>query len=106
MMIKNFDEFVDLWKTGSKNIRIKYPDLLFLVVYPDDLVWDFSVEKQTQTTALMVSGSTTGAGTGHDIQFCYQSQLIDVLQKFYHSHAMIVSVGMVFDKTPSITSID
>ena len=48
MMIKNFDEFVDLWKTGSKDIRIKYPDLLFLVVYPDDLVWDFSVEKQTQ----------------------------------------------------------
>ena len=106
MMIKNFDEFVDLWKTGSKDIRIKYPDLLFLVVYPDDLVWDFSVEKQTQTTALMVSGSTTGAGTGHDIQFCYQSQLIDVLKKCHQSHAMIVSVGMVFDMTPSMTSID
>ena len=107
MMIKNFDEFVDLWKTETKNkVIFKYPDLLFLVVYPDDLVWDFNVEKQTQTTTLMVSGGSTGAGTGHDIQFCYQSQLIDVLKKSHHSHAMIVSVGMVFDMTPTMTSID
>ena len=95
-----------LWKKETKNIKIKNFDKLFLVVYPDDLVWDFSIEKQTQTTTLMVSGGSTGAGTGHDVQFCYQSQLRDVLKKSHHSHAMIVSVGMVFDMTPSMTSID
>ena len=104
--MNNFDEFVGLWKKETKNIKIKNFDKLFLVVYPDDLVWDFSIEKQTQTTTLMVSGGSTGAGTGHDVQFCYQSQLRDVLKKSHHSHAMIVSVGMVFDMTPSMTSID
>ena len=63
--MENFEEFVSLWKSETKNIPIRNlakwpgptPDkLLYLVVYPDKLEWDFSVEKQTQTTTLMVSG--------------------------------------------------
>lgn len=108
MMFKNFDEFVNCWKTGIKNLPVKKSEahLLFLVVYPDELVWDLNIEKQTQTTTLMVSGGSSGSGSGHDIQFCYQSQLRDVLKKCHHSHAMIVSVGMVFDMLHNITSID
>ena len=63
--MENFNEFVSLWKAETKDIKIKnlrkWPGpsadkLLYLVVYPDLLEWDFSVEKQTQTTTLMVSG--------------------------------------------------
>ena len=53
--MNSFDEFVELWKSETKDIKIKNPDLLFLVVYPDKLEWNFSVEKQCQTTVLMVS---------------------------------------------------
>ena len=48
-MFKNFDEFVNCWKTGIKNLPVKKSEahLLFLVVYPDELVWDLNIEKQT-----------------------------------------------------------
>ena len=95
--MKNFEEFVSLWKLETKNIKINKPDFLFLVVYPDKLEWDFGIEKQTQTTTLMVSGGFTGASTGHDVQFCYRSKVNDLLKNCTHTHAMIVSVGMVFD---------
>ena len=96
-MLKNFDGFVSLWKSETSDIKIKEPNFLFLVVYPNNLEWDFAIEKQTQTTTLMVSGGHTGAGTGHFVDFCYRSEVNDYLKNCTHTHAMIVSVGMVFD---------
>ena len=95
--MNSFDEFVSLWKSETKDIKIKNPDLLFLVVCPDKLEWNFSVEKQCQTTVLMVSGGLTGASTGHDVQFCYRNEVNNFLKGCKHTHAMIVSIGMVFD---------
>ena len=71
--------------------------MLFLVVYPDKLKWDFGIEKQTQTTTFMVSGGKTGVNGKHDVRFCYGSEVHDILLNCDHTHAMIVSVGMVFD---------
>jgi len=104
--MKNFEEFVSLWKSETKDIKIKEPNFLFLVVYPDRLKWDFGVEKQTQTTTYMVSGGFTGSGSGHDVQFCYRSQVNDFLADCTHTHAMIVSVGMVFDMVTKSTLTD
>ena len=107
----NFNEFVSFWKTETKDIKIKnlrkYPGpsaemLLYLVVYPDLLECNFSVEKQTQTTTLMVSGGYTGAGIGHFVDFCYRSEVNDYLKNCTHTHAMIVSVGMVFDMVNTV----
>ena len=99
--MKNFDEFVNLWREETEDIKVKKETshLLFLVVYPDKLEWDFSVEKQVQTTTLHVSGGITGAGTGHYVEFCYRSEVNDFLKETECTHAMIVSVGMVFDMT-------
>jgi hypothetical protein len=98
-----FDEFVSLWNEETKNIKIKkeFKHMLFLVVYPDKLKWDFGIEKQTQTTTFMMSGGATGTGTGHDIRFCYRSEVHNLLLNTNHTHAMIVSVGMVFDMVSS-----
>jgi hypothetical protein len=97
--MNNFDEFVSLWENETKNVKIKkeFNHMLFLVVYPDKLKWDFGIEKQTQTTTLMMSGGATGGSAGHDVRFCYRSEVHDILLKCDHTHAMIVSVGMVFD---------
>jgi len=95
--VNNFEEFVSLWKSETKDIKIRNPDLLFLVVYPDKLEWNFSIDKQCQTTILMVSGGPTGASVGNDVKFCYRSEVTDFLKGCKHTHAMIVSVGMVFD---------
>jgi len=100
--MNNFDEFVSLWKSETKDIKIKEPNFLFLIVYPDNLEWDFGIEKQTQTTTLMVSGGATGAGTGHFVDFCYRSQVNGYLRDCSHTHAMIVSVGMVFDMVKTV----
>ena len=99
MIMTNFDEFVSLWKEETKSIKINelQTHMLFLVVYPDKLKWDFGIEKQTQTTTLMVSGGATGSATGHDVRFCYRSEVHNLLLECNHTHAMIVSVGMVFD---------
>jgi hypothetical protein len=99
--MKSFDEFVTLWmlETQNKKIQKKVKHLLFLVVYPDKLKWDFGIEKQTQTTTFMVSGGATGGNGGHDVRFCYRSEVHDILLNCDHTHAMIVSVGMVFDMT-------
>ena len=98
-MNNNFEKFVRTWKTETKDLKLRneYSHLLFLVVCPDNIEWSFSVEKQCQTTTLMVSGGPTGAGTGHDVQFCYRSEVNDFLKECMHTHAMIVSIGMVFD---------
>ena len=97
--MNSFDEFVTLWvgETHNKKIYKRFKHMLFLVVYPDKLKWDFGIEKQTQTTTFMISGGATGSGTGHDVHFCYRSEVHDVLLNCDHTHAMIVSVGMVFD---------
>ena len=101
--MNNFDEFVNLWKSETKDIKLKkeLKHMLFLVVYPDKLKWDFGIEKQTQTTTFMMSGGDTGASTGHDIRFCYRSQVHNILLKCDHTHAMIVSVGMIFNMIKS-----
>jgi len=46
--MNNFDEFVSLWKEETKSIKIKKSQahMMFLVVYPDKLKWDFGIEKQ------------------------------------------------------------
>ena len=100
-MLKSFDEFVSLWKIETEGIKVKeeFKNFLFLVFYPDNVEWDSSIDKQTQTTTLMVSGGLTGASTGHDVQFCYRSEMHQHLLNSKHTHAMVVSVGMVFDMT-------
>ena len=71
------------------------------------LKWDFAAEKQLQTTLLQTSGGITGAGTGHNQKICYLTELSDVLETCdKYSHAMIVSVGMVFDMTCQKTAIE
>ena len=101
----DFKEFVERNSTThsqlSKNyfIRESTKNFLFILSYPDKLEWDFGVEKQTQTTWLQISGGQTGAGQGHDYRLCYQSEVNDILKECDHTHAMIVSVGMVFDMT-------
>ncbi len=102
--MNNFDEFVSLWMSETSDIKIKEPNFSFLVVYPDKLKWDFGIEKQTQTTTMNVSGGWTGSSTGNDVQFCYRSEVDDFLKNCNHTHAMIVSVGMVFDMVTSETS--
>ena len=112
--MKNFDEFKLLWTEHQKENKIKYPHLIFIVVYPDKLKWDFGVEKQAQTTCLQISGGMTGAGTGHNVKLLYQSELYEFLKTLtvyddgfcpYYTHAMIVTVGMVFEMTVSSTAI-
>ena len=104
--MKDFDEWVSLWNSQPKRINPLLKDYIFIVVYPDKLKWDFGVEKQTQTTTMHVSGGPTGAGTGHNIEFVHQKKLYEYLKTVSYTHAMIVSVGMVFDMTPSMTTID
>ena len=106
--MNNFNEFVKLWQGQTKKVKVKkeYSHLLFLIVYPDKLEWNFSVEKQCQTTTFMVSGGPTGASTGHDVQFCYRSEVNDLLKKCSHSHVMIVAVGAVFDMVNTCATYD
>ena len=76
---------------------IKDKSLLYLVTYPDKLEWDYGVEKQAQRTYLQMSGGPTGAGTGHYIKLCKQSEVLDLLKEELDStHVMICSVGMIF----------
>ena len=104
--MKNFNEFKLLWTEHQKKNKNKYPHLIFIVVYPDKLKWDFGVEKQTQTTCLHISGGMTGAGTGHGVELLYQSELYEFLKTCSQTHAMIVTVGMVFEMTVSSTAIN
>ena len=104
--MKHFDEFKLVWEENQKQNKIKFPHLIFIAVYPDKLKWDFGVEKQTQTTCLQISGGMTGAGTGHDVKLLYQSELYDFLKTCTQTHAMIVTVGMVFEMTASSTTIN
>ena len=98
-MVEGFEHFVNMWKKHTKDVKIRkeFSHLLFLVVCPNKIEWDFSVEKQCQTTTFMVSGGSTGASTGHDVQFCYRKEVNKFLKNCSHTHAMIVSIGMVFD---------
>jgi hypothetical protein len=106
--MKNFDEFKECVERNSTTnsqlskhyfIRKSTKHLLFILSYPDDLEWDFGVEKQTQTSWLHISGGLTGSGQGHDFRLCYQSEVNDILKEGDYTHAMIISVGMVFDMT-------
>jgi hypothetical protein len=100
--IKNF------WLDSTKGINPnkKQEPVVFIVVYPKKLEWDFASEKQLQTTLLQTSGGVTGAGTGHNQKICYLTELNDVLETCdKYTHAMIVSVGMVFDMVCRTTAI-
>tara|TARA_R110000851_G_scaffold56741_3_gene132431 strand:+ start:12885 stop:14204 length:1320 start_codon:yes stop_codon:yes gene_type:complete len=101
-----FKEFANQWSKYNVQPSKKTKHLLFLVVYPDKLSWTFPIEKMTQMTTLLVSGGTTGAGTGHNIQHCLKSEVEQVLTDNTEcTHAMIVSVGMIFDMTAPKTQI-
>ena len=113
--MKNFEDTKNLWLKHTANIKTKkgFEHLIFIVVYPNKkaapyvtLQWDFAAEKQLQTTLLQTSGGLTGAGTGHDQKICYLTELNDVLDTCdNYTHAMIVSVGMVFDMVCHTTAI-
>ena len=97
--MNSFEEFKNFISTKSflHPISIKTKKLLYLVIYPDKLEWDYGVEKQTQMTYLQMSGGLTGAGTGHYIKLCKQSEVLNLLKEELEStHAMICSVGMIF----------
>ena len=102
--MNSFEEFRDMWMGETSHLRIKNP-YLYVVVYPDKLEWDFHIEKQTQTTCLMTSGGVTGAGTGHKQVLCRRSEVNKVLKDSSETHAMIVTVGVVFDMTTNRTPI-
>ena len=110
--MNSFKEFKLLWEDEwhrhwfSHHNKNKFPHLIFIVVYPDKLKWDFGVEKQTQTTCLQISGGMTGAGTGHNVKLLYQSELYEFLKTCTQTHAMIVTVGMVFEMTVPSTAIN
>jgi len=113
--MKSFEDTKNLWLEHRDNIKIKkeLKHLIFIVVYPNKkaapyvtLQWDFAAEKQLHTTLLQTSGGITGAGTGHDQKVCYLTELNDVLDTCdNYTHAMIVSVGMVFDMVCGTTAI-
>ena len=114
-IMKNFEEFKDLWlkHTGDIGSKKGLEHLIFIVMYPNKKAhpyvtfkWDFGVEKQLHTTLLQTSGGITGAGTGHNQKICYLTELNDVLETCdKYTHAMIVSVGMIFDMVNHPTSI-
>jgi len=106
--VKNFEEVKNFWLDSTKGIKPnkKQEPVVFIVVYPKKMEWDFASEKQLQTTLLQTSGGITGAGTGHNQKICYLTELNDVLETCdKYTHAMIVSVGMVFDMVNYPTSI-
>ena len=106
--MKNFEEIKNLWLDSTKGIKPnkKLEHLVFIVMYPKKLEWDFASEKQLQTTLLQTSGGVTGSGTGHNQKICYLTELNDVLETCdKYTHAMIVSVGMVFDMVTYPTTI-
>jgi len=114
--MKSFEDFKSLWLEHTDKIKPKKETehLIFIIMYPNKksppyvtLHWDFATEKQLQTTLLQTSGGITGAGTGHNQKICYLTELSDVLETCdKYSHAMIVSVGMVFDMICQKTSIE
>ena len=108
-MIKNFEQFRNLWTKETSGIKIKEQtkNLVFIVMYPDNVEWDFGVEKQVQTTCLQTSGGVTGAGTGHNQILCYTSEIFDVLNDCNeYTHAMVVTAGMTFSMAASKSSIE
>ena len=114
--MKSFKDFKSLWLEHTDKIKPKKETehLVFIIMYPNKkappyvtLQWDFASEKQLQTTLLQTSGGITGAGIGHDQKICYLTELNDVLNTCdKYSHAMIVSVGMVFDMICQKTAIE
>jgi hypothetical protein len=93
----SFEEFKTFIRSKSFILPVKTKKLLYLVTYPDKLEWDYGVEKQTQMTYLQMSGGGTGAGTGHYIKLCKQSEVSNLLkEETKTTHVMICSVGMIF----------
>ena len=106
--MKSFDEFRVRWLQETNKIKIKKDSksFVFIIIYPTKLAWDFAAEKQLQTTLLQTSGGITGAGTGHAQKLCHQKELNKTLETCEnYTHAMIVSVGMVFNMVRSRTAI-
>lgn len=106
--MESFVEFKKYWLEKNSNTKPlrKLKHMVFVVIYPDNLVWNFAVEKQTQVTVTQTSGGITGSGSGHIQKLCFASELNDVLKGCVdQTHAMIVSVGMIFDMTAQISPI-
>tara|TARA_R100000008_G_scaffold10314_1_gene5188 strand:- start:426 stop:1790 length:1365 start_codon:yes stop_codon:yes gene_type:complete len=113
--MESFEEVKNFWLEQTEKIKPKenLKNLVFIVVYPNEEIpsyvafqWDFAMEKQMQITLLQTSGGVTGDGTGHNQKICYLTELNDVLETCAnYSHAMIVSIGMVFDMLCSVTAI-
>ncbi|OUX53385.1 MAG: hypothetical protein CBE47_03290 [Pelagibacteraceae bacterium TMED287] len=106
--MKSFIEFKKLWQeqTASTKPIKKLKHLVFIVMYPDDIKWNPIMEKQVQTTVVQTSGGITGSGSGHLQKLCFASELNDVLKGCVdQTHAMIVSVGMIFDMTAQTSPI-
>ena len=53
--MKNFDQFRALWYEKTRHIKIKKEtkNYVFVVVYPDKLEWDFSVDKPLASKPLV-----------------------------------------------------
>ena len=103
--MKDFEEFRDFLKSKRQHQKIKYPNLLFILTYPDKLKWDYAVEKQAQQSWLLISGGITGAGTAHNWEICYQSEVQHILKVNTYTHAMIISIGMMFNMSKMFDGI-
>ena len=98
--MNSFEEFATLWSKHSVgNKKRSLSNFIFVLVYPDNLKWDFGIEKQTQTTCLHITGGLTGGNNSHKLVFCRLSQVDNILKSRNETHAMIVTVGMCFDMT-------
>jgi hypothetical protein len=104
----SYEHFKQVWEEQTAQIKPakKLNHLVFIVVHPDKMKWDYALEKQLQMTVLQTSGGITGSGTGHVQKICLQSELNQVLRSCQqHTHAMICATGMIFDMTARVSPI-
>ena len=91
-------------KDGRPISKRRHKERVYILSYPDKLKWDHGVYRQAQMTFLQISGGPTGAGSRNDVILCRQSEVMMKLKLLpsTKTHAMIVSVGMLF----VVTDID
>ena len=94
-MVDSFEDFKTL--IHNYGIGNRKQKLLYLLILPDNVEWDYGVYRQAQMTYMQMSGGPTGAGTGNNLVLCLQSEVEDKLKEFpNYTHAMICAVGMIF----------
>ncbi len=102
-MIECWEDFKklldDTGYSGPRRNRKKDPKI-YILTYPDKVGWNHSIYRQAQMTYMQISGGDTGAGSGHHVILCRQSEvrnvLLECVQMDLGTHAMICSVGMLF----------